>query len=335
MRAAVMNEPNAPLAVVEREVPTPGPGEILVKVVGAGICFSEVGQQQGHYPFAVFPSIPGHEISGVVAAHGPGVSWPAVGTPVGAQWVYDSCGRCDHCVRGDQVVCRRSRVTGVAVDGGYAEYFLAKEGFVTPIPEGLDPLAAAPLMCAGITAFNGLRRAGVTAESKVAVLGMGGVGELAVRFAAAMGARVAVLGRSRRAEPKAKELGAEFFVSTNEQDPAEALAAWDGGADVLFNAAPDTSVAAAALGGLDTDGTLLMAGAAPELTRPVMPLLMRRLRVQGNPSGSPADLRDTLAFAAHNGIVPDVTPVGLDEAQAVLARMAEGTWSGRAVIDFR
>lgn len=336
MRAAVLNAPHTPLALVERDLPEPGPGEILVKVAGAGMCYSEVNQAAGHYPMSVFPAVPGHEISGTVAALGPGVTWPAVGTAVGAQWVYDSCGVCDHCVRGDQVVCRSSRVTGVGVDGGYAEYFVAKAGFVTPIPDGIDLLAAAPLMCAGITAFNGLRRAGVRPGAKVAVIGMGGVGTLAVRFALALGCRVAVLGRSRRAEAEAKELGAELFVATGEQDPAEALAAWDGGADIAFNAAPDNSTVAAVLGGMDTDGTLLLAGAGAEpLTLPVPPMLFRRIRVIANPSGSPADLRDTLAFAARNGIVPEVVPVTLDRAPEVLAKMAEGTWRGRAVIDLR
>ncbi|MEV0645941.1 alcohol dehydrogenase catalytic domain-containing protein [Phytomonospora sp. NPDC050363] len=336
MRAAVITEPHAPLTLVDREVPEPGPGEILVKVVGSGMCFSEINQQRGHYPGAVYPAIPGHEISGVVAELGPGVTWPAVGTPVGAQFLYDSCGHCDQCARGDQVVCRRMRITGVGVDGGYAEYFLARAGYLTPLPADLDPIAAAPLMCAGITAFNGLRKAGTRPGAKVAVIGMGGVGELTVRFALAMGARVAVLGRSRRAEPKARELGAELFVATAEQDPAEALAAWDGGADIVVNAAPDSRTAAASIGGLDTDGTLLLAGSSADpLPLPVPQMLFRRLSVIANPSGSPADLRDTLAFAVAARIVPDVVPVSLDEAPDVLARMGEGTWSGRAVIDLR
>ncbi|MES9543690.1 alcohol dehydrogenase catalytic domain-containing protein [Actinomadura sp. NPDC000600] len=336
MRSAVLTAQGKPLEIVEREAPEPGPGEILVKVTACGMCFSEVNHLRGHYPFGTFPVVPGHEVSGVVAALGEGVDWPAVGTPVGAAWVYGSCGHCDQCARGDQILCTGApkQITGVNRDGGYAEYFVGRAGFVTPLPDGLDPVAGAPLMCAGITAFNGLRRAGAVAGSKVAVLGTGGVGTMAQRFAAAMGARVAVVSRSRRAEKEALDLGAEMFVATAEQDPAEALRAW-GGADLVVNTAPDTATGLAAFGGLRPDGTLLYLGMGAEnVSVPPMALVSGRLRVMGVPSGSPHDLRDTLAFAVAHGIVPEVTPVTLDEAPAVLAAMDEGTNHGRAVITF-
>ncbi|MEU9022822.1 alcohol dehydrogenase catalytic domain-containing protein [Actinomadura sp. NPDC048394] len=336
MRSAVLTGKGRPLEIVEREVPEPGPGEILVKVTACGMCYSEVGLMQGHYPFGRFPTVPGHEISGVVEALGADVDWPAPGTPVGAQWIYGSCGRCDQCVRGDQILCTGAprRVTGITDDGGYAEYFVARAGFVTPLPGGLDPVAAAPLMCAGITAFNGLRHAGATAGSRVAVLGTGGVGEMTIRFAAAMGARVAAVSRSRRAEDEARRMGAELYVATDEQDAAEALQGW-GGADVIVNTAPSTAPAQAALGGVAPDGTLLVLGVgADALAVPPAALVMNRVRVMGSPSGSPHDLRDTLAFAAAHGILPDVTPVTLDEAPRVLATMADGRHRGRSVIAF-
>ncbi|WP_021596187.1 alcohol dehydrogenase catalytic domain-containing protein [Actinomadura welshii] len=336
MRSAVLSGPGKPLEIVEREVPEPGPGEILVRVTACGMCFSEVNHLRGHYPFGTFPAVPGHEISGVVAALGDGVTWPEVGTPVGTGWIYGSCGTCDQCVRGDQILCTGApkRVTGVNTDGGYAEYFVGRAGFVTPLPDGLDPVAGAPLMCAGITAFNGLRHAGTAAGSKVAVLGTGGVGTMALRFAAAMGARVAVVSRSRRAEKEALDAGAEVFVATQEQDPAEALRAW-GGADVVANTAPDTGTGLAAFGGLRPDGTLLYLGMGAEnVSVPPAALVSNRLRVMGVPSGSPHDLRDTLAFAKAHGIVPEVTPVTLDDAPRVLAAMDEGTHRGRAVITF-
>src|SRR6266700_2402404 len=173
MRAAVLTAPNTALAIEERDIPEPGPGELLIKVVACGMCFSEVNHLLGHYPFGRFPMVPGHEVSGVVAALGEGVDFPAVGTPVGVPFLYDSCGHCDLCVRGDQILCAAKRVTGVSVDGGYAEYMIARAGFATPVPAGLDPVAAAPLMCAGITGFNGLRQGGARPGSKVAVLGTG------------------------------------------------------------------------------------------------------------------------------------------------------------------
>ncbi|WP_084961084.1 alcohol dehydrogenase catalytic domain-containing protein [Thermoactinospora rubra] len=329
MRAAVLHAPNTPLAVEERPVPEPGPGELLIRVVACGMCFSEVNHLRGHYPFGAFPVVPGHEVSGVVEALGPGVDFPAAGTRVGVPFLYDSCGHCDHCVRGDQILCPDKRATGVGVDGGYANYMIAKAGYATPIPESLDPVAAAPLMCAGITGFNGLRHAGVRPGSKVAVLGTGGVGTMTARFAVAMGARVAVVSRNGRGADHAKALGAELFVATGEQDPAAALRGWDGGADVVVNTAPSTAAAEAAMGGIAPDGTLLMLGFDPSPLRvSPMHLVVNRARVMGMPSGSPHDLRDTLAFAAAHGILPEVEPVSLDEAPAVLAAMADGTAPG-------
>ncbi len=335
MRAAVAIAANQPLSITELEVPEPGEGEVLVKLTACGVCFTDLGLLQGHYPFARFPVVPGHEITGTVAALGPGVSWPQVGTPVGGQFLYDSCGQCDYCVRGEQILCARKRITGIVADGGYAEYVLLKAGFVTPLPAGLDAVAGAPLMCAGITAFNGLRQAGAKPGSRVGVIGLGGVGGMAVRYAIAMGARVAVIGRSRRGEDQAKELGAELYIAAEDGDPAAALKAWDGGANVVLNAAPSTSAASATLGGLAPDGTLVLCGYGPEpLTLPTQPMVLNRLHVMANPSGSPHDLRDTLAFSARHGIVPEVMPISLDDAPGTLDAMAKGTSHGRSVIVF-
>ena len=333
MRAAIATAVGKPLSITDQELPTPGQGEVLVKITACGVCFTDLGLLQGHYPFARFPVIPGHEITGTVAALGPGVTWPEVGTPVGAQFLYDSCGHCDYCVRGEQILCTHKRITGIVADGGYAEYAVLKAGFVTPLPAGLDPVAGAPLMCAGITAFNGLRQAGAKPGAKVAVVGLGGVGGMAVRYAAAMGARVAVVNRSRRGEDQAKELGAELYIATEDADPAAALKAWDGGANVVLNAAPSTAAAAAALGGLAPDGTLVLCGYGPDpLTLPAQLMVMNRLHVMANPSGSPHDLRDTLAFSVRHGIIPEVTPISLDDAPATLEAMANGSSHGRSVI---
>jgi propanol-preferring alcohol dehydrogenase len=333
MRAAIATGVDAPLSLTQRDVPEPGPGEVLVKIGACGVCFSDLNLLRGHYPFARFPVVPGHEVTGTVAAVGPGVSWPAVGTAVGAQFLFDSCGHCDYCAAGNQILCPAKRITGIVADGGYAEYAVFKAGFVTPLPAGLDPVAAAPLMCAGLTAYNGLRQGGVTSDSRVAVIGAGGVGALAIRYAVAMGARVAVVGRSRHGEEQAKALGAELFIATDETEPAVALKAWDGGANVVLNAAPSSAAAAATLGGLAPDGTLVLCGYGPDpLVLPAQPMVLNRLRVMASPSGSPHDLRDALAFSAFHGILPDVTPIALEDAPAAMDAMAAGRGGGRSVI---
>ncbi|MFC4032433.1 alcohol dehydrogenase catalytic domain-containing protein [Streptomyces polygonati] len=335
MRAGVATGVHEPLTLTERDVPEPGPGEILVEVTACGVCYSDLNLLNGVYAFARFPVIPGHEITGVITALGEGVSWPEVGTAVGGQFLYDSDGSCDYCVRGEQIMCPHKRITGVVVDGGYAEYTLLRAGFVTPLPAGLDPVAAAPLMCAGLTAFNGLRHAGAGPTSKIAVVGAGTIGSLAIRYAVAMGARVAVVGRSRRGADTAKALGAELFIASRDQDPGEALRAWDGGADVILNAAPSNSAAAATIGGLAPDGTLVLCGYSEEpLALPAQVMVLNRLRVMASPSGSPHDLRDTLDFSARHGILPEVTPIHLDDAPATLDAMGAGKAHGRSVIAF-
>jgi propanol-preferring alcohol dehydrogenase len=335
MLTATASAIDAPLTFTERKVPEPGPGEVLVKITACGVCYTDLDVIQGHWPIARFPVVPGHEITGVVAAAGPGVSWPEVGACVGTQILGDSCRHCEYCVRGQQILCRQKRFTGIVMDGGYAEYAVLKADFVIPLPEGLDPVAAAPLMCAGLTAFNSLRQAGITPTSRVAIVGAGGVGALAVRYAVAMGARVAVISRSNRREAEAREMGAERFIATEDSDPAEALTAWDGGANLILNASPSTSAAAATLTGLAPDGTLVLCGYGPEpLSLPTEPMALNRLHVMANPSGSPHDTRDALAFSAAHGILPEFTPVGLRDANAVLDAMAKGNSGRRSVITF-
>ncbi|MEV4538706.1 alcohol dehydrogenase catalytic domain-containing protein [Asanoa sp. NPDC049518] len=336
MLVAVADRANVPLAVVEREVPEPGPGEVLITITACGVCYTDLDVLRGHWPNARFPLVPGHEITGVVAGTGPGVSWPQVGASVGAQILGDSDRHCDYCVRGDQILCPRKRFTGIDFDGGYAEYAVLKADFVSPLPDGLDPVAAAPLMCAGLTAFNGLRQAGINPTSRVAVIGASGtLGTLAIRYAVAMGARVAAVGRSSRGATAALELGAERFVATADTDPAEALRSWDGGATVILNAAPSTSAAAAAFTGLVPDGTLVLCGYGPEpLSLPTEALVLTRLHAMGNPSGSPHDARDTLAFSAAHGILPDFVTIGLRDANAALEAMAHGSSGRRSIITF-
>ncbi|MFI1097436.1 alcohol dehydrogenase catalytic domain-containing protein [Streptomyces sp. NPDC020917] len=335
MRAALATAASEPLSLTDRDVPEPGPGEVLLKMIACGVCFTDLGLLQGHYPFARFPVVPGHEVTGTVVATGTGVTWPPEGTVVGAQFLNDSCGHCEYCRRGDQILCREKKITGIMVDGGYAEYAVFKAGFVTELPAGLDPVAAAPLMCAGITAFNGLRQAGAVPGSRVAVIGTGGVGALAIRYAAALGCRVAAIGRSRHGEDRAKRLGAEVFVATDEGDPGEALQQWAQGANVILSAAPSTAAAQTTFGGLAPDGTLVLCGYGPEpLTLPTSPMVLNRLHAMANPSGSPHDLRDTLEFSAAQGILPEFRPITLDQAPETLDAMAEGHGGIRSVITF-
>lgn len=332
MKALIQNSPNSALVLQEREVPVPGPGQIRIRVEACGVCHSDLALQEGDFPFAHFPVVPGHEVAGVVDAVGEGVSWPQVGDRVGMPWLYSACLHCKQCAHGDEVMCAEGQVTGVTVDGGYQEYLIAPALFAAPIPEALDFADAAPLMCAGITVFNGLRNAGFQPGDKVAVIGLGGLGHLGVMFARAMGAEVAVVSSSASKEELAYQLGAAKFINSKSTDLTQALWAW-GGADIVLATAPAVEPMQAAIGGLAPDGTLVIVGAAGgELKIAPMDLILGRRHIMGSPSGSRKDIRDTLEFAAAHGIRPQITRFPLAEAQKALDEMKAGKLIGRAVL---
>jgi D-arabinose 1-dehydrogenase-like Zn-dependent alcohol dehydrogenase len=225
------------------------------------------------------------------------------------------------------------QVTGVTRDGGYAEFMIAPAAYVAPIPEPLDFAEAAPLMCAGLTVYNGLRNAGFEPGNRVAVIGLGGLGHLGILYAREMGGRVAVLSRSPDKEDEAKELGAELFVNTNNGSVAHALSEWEGGADIILATAPAAELMSAALPGLAPDGTLVVLGVTPDEIRVTpMDLVPSRVHLMGSPSGSRKDIRDALEFAANHDIRPQITCHSLEEAGNVLREMQEGRLRDRAVL---
>ncbi len=333
MKSVVINEPEGQVSVEEREKPTPGPGQVVIRVEACGVCHSDLNVLQGAFPFAQYPVVPGHEVAGVVEEVGEHVEWPEVGARVGMPWLYSSCGHCEQCTNGDEVMCAQVQVTGVSIDGGYQEFMLAPAAYVAPIPDGLDAADAAPLMCAGLTVHNGLKNAGFEPGDRVAVIGLGGLGHLGVLYARAMGARVAVLSGSPDKEEEARELGAERFINTKDGSVAEALLEWDGGANIILATAPNTEPMTEALPGLAPDGTLVVLGAAPgEIVASPTDLIMGRRHLMGSPSGSRKDIRDALEFAVNHGIKPRITRRPLEEASDVLNEMHENRLRGRVVL---
>jgi alcohol dehydrogenase, propanol-preferring len=334
MKAAVVRKPND-LVIEDRPVPEPKAGEVLIRVHACGVCHSDLDLLQGHFPFGKYPMVPGHEVAGVVDKVGPGVTWPKVGDRVGMPWLFDSCGHCDLCVAGKEVLCPEMTVTGVNRDGGYQEYMLAKAAYVAPVPEGLEFAEAGPLMCAGLTVFNGLRQAGFEPGQKVAVIGLGGLGHLGVLYAKAMGGRVAVISNTADKEAEARELGAEKFISTQGKKSADALREWDGGPDIILQTAPSTEAATEAFPGLAPDGTLVLLGVgAGEVIATPTDLISKRRRLMGSPSGSRHDVRAALNFSEHNHVVPRITKIALEDAPKALDAMQKGTLRGRSVIVF-
>ncbi len=333
MKAAVISKAGGRIEIEERERPVPAPDEVLIRVHACGVCHGDLMVRDGHFPFVRYPIVPGHEIAGTVEATGERVGTLTRGARVGVSALYSSCGACAQCLGADEFLCSRPEFTGVTKDGGYQEYMLASAAYVAPLPEGLEFADAAPLMCAGLTVYSGLRHAGFRPGHKVAVIGLGGLGHMAVLFARAMGGRVAVLSTSADKEAEAQRLGAERFINVKKSKPAEALKEWEGGADLVLATAPDAETMAAAFPGLAIDGTMMVLGApfAP-LTVSPFDLIMGRRRLMGTPTGSRKDLHDTLAFAAAHGVRPRVKRASLQDLAGVLGEMDKGHMLGRTVV---
>lgn len=333
MRAAVVPEAGADVRVVERDRPAPAEGEVLLRVTACGVCHGDVEVREGHIPDTRFPTILGHEVVGVVEERGPGVRRPALDARVGVPWLYSACGRCDQCVRGEGILCPEMEITGATRDGGYADYMVAPARYVAPVPEALGAEEAAPLMCAGITVFQGLRNGGYEPGDSVAVVGLGGLGHLAVQYVTATGGRAAVLSTSPGKEEAARDLGAELFVHTGTVEPADALQQWDGGADVALATAPSMDAASAVIPGLAPDGTLVVIGVEDaDLRAHPFDLIIGRRSIVGSPSGSRKDLRACLEFSARHGITAEVHRFGLEEAPRALEAVESGELAGRAVL---
>ena len=302
MRVAQVSRPDGPLEIVERPIPEPGANEVRIKVEACGVCHSDTFTKKAMFPGIALPRVPGHEVIGRVDALGAGVPGWAVGDRVGVGWHGGQCGHCDNCRRGDFFACQvLHRITGITADGGYGEYMLALPSALARVPEGLGAEEAAPLMCAGVTTFNSLRNSGARPGDLVAVLGLGGLGHLAVQYAARMGFRVVAIARGASKASFAMRLGAHDYLDSQARDPAQGLLAL-GGAKVIVATAASAEAMQACMGGLAPRGTLLVIGAVPKLEVPPFQLIGGNQSVRGWYSGTAIDSQDTLEFSLRTGV---------------------------------
>ncbi len=332
MKAAQFARAGGPLEVVTRDIPQPGPGHVRLSVHACGICHGDMVTKHGHIPGITYPVIAGHEVTGVIDALGPGVTGWRVGQRVGVGWFGAGDGTCDRCRKGDFITCRRAVVTGVHCDGGYAEYMNAATIALARVPDELDLVETAPLLCAGTTTFNALRHSGAMAGDVVGILGLGGLGHLGVQFAAAMGFETVAIARGRDKEPFARQLGARHYIDSSSQDVAKALGDF-GGAKVILATVSNAGAMSAAINGLGVDGVLMVAGAPAEsLNISAVQLIVGRKALKGWMSGTSADSEDALRFAATHGIRPIVEPFELARAVEGFERMASGQARFRVVL---
>ncbi len=327
-----MPAPKRLLRLWNARFPQPGPGRVRIKVQACGICHSDSVTKDRLFPFVQYPRVPGHEVVGVVDAAGSGVSRWTPGQRVGVGWHGGNCGYCDACRRGDFFACQTfTEITGVTCDGGYAEYMIARPEALALVPEELSPAEAAPLMCAGVTTFNCLRNSGARPGDLVAVLGIGGLGHLGVQYAARAGFRTVAIARGKDKEELARQLGARHYIDSQAQDPSAELQKL-GGAKVILATVTNGDAMAAVVGGLGTNGSFMVIGAAPSLTVSPGQLLGGRLAIKGWYSGTSIDSQDTLAFSVLTGVRSMNEAFPLERVDEAYDRMMSGRARFRVVL---
>ena len=332
LKIAIVPKAGAPFEIQEREIPQPGPGQVRIRVQACGICFSDHLVKDVLWPGLAFPRSPGHEVAGVIAEVGPGVTSWKQGQRVGVGWHGGQDNVCLSCRRGDFGNCAQLKITGIHYDGGYAEYMIAPIEALAQMPDSLDAAEAAPLLCAGVTTYNSLRHNGAMPGDLVAVLGIGGLGHLGVQFAGKFGYRVAAISRGKDSEALAKKLGASIYIDSSATNAAEELQKL-GGAQVILATAPSGKATSELIPGLGPRGKLVVLGAGADAIQvPPVQMIMGSKTVQGWASGIPTDSEDTLRFAELTGVRPMIEKFPLDRVNDAFARMMSGKAEFRVVL---
>jgi alcohol dehydrogenase, propanol-preferring len=318
-------------SLVERTVVSPGAGQVRIRVEACGVCHSDAGTVEGQLPGIVYPRVPGHEAIGRIEEIGPGVTTWKVGQRVGVGFFGGEDRTCETCRRGDTAYCQNPIVTGVTIDGGYAEMMIAEARALALIPDELTSEDAAPLLCAGITTFNALRNAGRAGDT-VAIEGIGGLGHLGVQYARKMGFRTVAIGGGPDKEHLATKLGAHVYVGAKAEDAAAALQKL-GGADVILATAPSGSAIGSLLPGLKVRGQLVVVGVSGDaIPLNSVPLVFGGCSVVGSLTGRAIEAQDTLDFSVLTDVRPMIETVPLSRAEEAYMRMMSGEARFRMVL---
>jgi D-arabinose 1-dehydrogenase-like Zn-dependent alcohol dehydrogenase len=333
MRAGVVPAPgDGRLELRDVALPEPGAGHVRIKVEACGVCHSDVLTVLNLRPGISYPRIPGHEIAGTIQAAGADTTGWNPGDRVGVGWHGGHDGTCDRCRRGDFITCRNLQIPGIAYDGGYAQYVVAPAVALARIPDQLTAVEAAPLMCAGITTFNSLRNSGARAGDLVAILGIGGLGHLAVQYASKMGFRTVAIARGRDKEELARSLGAAHYIDSSAGDAGAELLRL-GGAKLVLSTVTVAAAMEPVLNGLGVDGQLLIVGASPEpLPVDTAAMIGGRNSIKSWPSGTCADSEDTMRFSVQTGVRAMIETMPLERAQEAYDRMMSGAARFRMVL---
>lgn len=338
MKAAILRELRAPLKIESLPIPEPGRGEILIKVAACGVCHSDLHAVDGDWtPGPVLPLIPGHEVTGTVAGLGEGVDGFKAGDRIGVPWMFSACGTCEFCLAGMETICKQAEATGYSRPGGYAEYMVAPAAFVGRLSKQVDMQAMAPILCAGVTTYRGLKRTRARPGQWVAIVGIGGLGHIAVQYARAMGLRVAAVDVAPEKLRLARKLGAELAIDAAQTDPVKAIQGRIGGVHGAIVTAVATKAFEQAILMLRPAGTVayigLPGGKGDEVRASISAISSYELTVTGSNVGTRLDLDEAIAFAANGLVKATIETQKLGAINKVLDRMRRGRIVGRVVLD--
>ena len=337
MQAAVVERFGAPLVLREMDIPSPGPGQILVKTEACGVCHTDLHAARGDWPVKPTPPfVPGHEAIGRVAAAGQGVTIVKEGDRVGVPWLYSACGHCEYCLTAWETVCAKAEFGGYTRNGGFAEYVIADPNYVAHVPAGLDPKQAAPLICAGITTYKGIKETQAKAGDWIVISGAGGLGHLAIQYAKVMGLQVCAVDIDDGKLALATRLGADLVINAKHLDAVDAvIKGTSGGAHGVLITAPSLSAFKQGVGMTRKRGTCVLVGLPPgDFPVPLFDVVANCITIRGSFVGNREDMAETLAFAAEGKVKADVELQPLSGINDIFQRLEQGKVAGRIVIDF-
>jgi len=337
VKAAVVNEFKKALEIKEVERPKLEEGEVLVKIEACGVCHTDLHAAHGDWPVKPkLPLIPGHEGVGIVVEVAKGVKSIKVGDRVGIPWLYSACGECEYCLTGQETLCPHQLNGGYSVDGGYAEYCKAPADYVAKIPDNLDPVEVAPILCAGVTTYKALKVSGARPGEWVAIYGIGGLGHIALQYAKAMGLNVVAVDISDEKSKLAKDLGADIAINGLKEDPVKAIHDQVGGVHAAISVAVNKKAFEQAYQSVKRGGTLVVVGLPnADLPIPIFDTVLNGVSVKGSIVGTRKDMQEALDFAARGKVRPIVETAELEEINEVFERMEKGKINGRVVLKLK
>jgi alcohol dehydrogenase, propanol-preferring len=335
MKAAVVREFGRPLNIEEVPIPTPAPGEVLVKIMATGVCHTDLHAADGDWPVKPAPPfIPGHEGAGIVAAVGAGVKSLKEGDPVGIAWLHDACGCCEHCITGWETLCETQHDSGYSVDGSFAEYAIGSAAYVARLPANVDFVAMAPILCAGVTTYKGIKETEARPGEWIAISGIGGLGHVAIQYAKAMGLHVVALDVTEEKLALARSLGAELAINAGAPDAiSQVLKQTGGGAHGVLVTAVSPPAFSQALQFVRRKGTVSLVGLPPgDFATPIFDVVLKRITLRGSIVGTRKDLAEAIEFASEGKVKAHIHQRSLEDINGVFADLKAGKVDGRIVV---